>query len=775
MKKNIMLIGCVLASLCMATSLSGQLSERVARGKKVDIKSIKTENITFSRTTLPAGFIQSKTTESGLTADFSIKSESSADVVWSEGFDAGTTGWTFTTSNSATTNWKRDDALGIKSFVTIDSDDVASLFVDGHYRLPNEEAKAISPDISIPENAQLKFYLGYSLNFSDKCTLVLNISENGGEWKELWNTTEGEKTPLSWIWRTVKVDISSYAGKNIKLEWVFKGFMGNFTLDGITVSGIKPIENVSVKTGEKIKLNDLSTGNPTSWKWSFPGATPATSTEQNPEIYYTKDGVYDITLTVGNGSESNARTRSAFVEVTGAKPTAVILPPATFRDLGTRYPYIAPLTPVQYKDNSTNYPTEWTWAFTGIGQEAKTPVIIEKENPEVAYTFMGNQSVSLFVENQHGISDTTINVTAGYNAFVSNFQPNDQAFTFDLGDGFGSFPGSNKLKITEFAEKFSRPSKPILIYGVNAYFTKVVALELYEQLQSVTIKLCKSDKGIPGETLASDSWANFELDQPSGSQLKPTAFEFTKPVAIDEEFFIVISGILEKSDIVDVQMATAKFRQQGNTAYLNTRDGWKSAADYFPAGKNHTSILVSPLIAHSVMKPFVENNKVFLENEGGKGEFPLFSFMGYDTPVTVDADWCRITNTPNGLTLDTIRFDYDRLPNNLKGREAIVTLTDGLQTISVTLSQGYGSSVDQAADETLVTVSPMPFDNECLISAQEGILRISVSDLSGKIIYNQPLYNETSYRMNTSVWPAGIYLIRINTPSGVKVVKAIRK
>ncbi|MDB5033300.1 MAG: hypothetical protein JWQ98_541 [Chlorobi bacterium] len=64
---------------------------------------------------------------------------------------------------------------------------------------------------------------------------------------------------------------------------------------------------------EDICLNfrDMSGGDPTSWEWSFPGATPATSTEQNPKtICYGKAGIYTVRLIASNadGSDTVVKT-----------------------------------------------------------------------------------------------------------------------------------------------------------------------------------------------------------------------------------------------------------------------------------------------------------------------------------------------------------------------------------------------------------------------------------------------------------------------------------
>jgi len=51
------------------------------------------------------------------------------------------------------------------------------------------------------------------------------------------------------------------------------------------------------------------------WQWTFPGGTPATSNQQNPLITYDAAGVFDVTLTVTNGSGSNTLTKTQTIGI----------------------------------------------------------------------------------------------------------------------------------------------------------------------------------------------------------------------------------------------------------------------------------------------------------------------------------------------------------------------------------------------------------------------------------------------------------------------------
>ncbi|WP_430403581.1 M43 family zinc metalloprotease [Fluviicola sp.] len=55
----------------------------------------------------------------------------------------------------------------------------------------------------------------------------------------------------------------------------------------------------------------------TSWSWSFPGGSPATSTAQNPTVTYAAPGWYSATLTVANASGSDTKTMNHMIYVQG--------------------------------------------------------------------------------------------------------------------------------------------------------------------------------------------------------------------------------------------------------------------------------------------------------------------------------------------------------------------------------------------------------------------------------------------------------------------------
>ena len=67
--------------------------------------------------------------------------------------------------------------------------------------------------------------------------------------------------------------------------------------------------------GETINFSDESFHNVTSWNWSFPGGNPSTSNQQNPSVAYSAPGLYQVSLTAGDGSNIITETKSNFISV----------------------------------------------------------------------------------------------------------------------------------------------------------------------------------------------------------------------------------------------------------------------------------------------------------------------------------------------------------------------------------------------------------------------------------------------------------------------------
>ncbi len=86
-------------------------------------------------------------------------------------------------------------------------------------------------------------------------------------------------------------------------------------------TGSAPVANFSIPTNETcttldIDFVDLSLEQPDNWLWTFEGASPNTSTQQNPQnITYNSSGSFDVTLTVSNANGSDTYTINDAISV----------------------------------------------------------------------------------------------------------------------------------------------------------------------------------------------------------------------------------------------------------------------------------------------------------------------------------------------------------------------------------------------------------------------------------------------------------------------------
>jgi PKD repeat protein len=69
----------------------------------------------------------------------------------------------------------------------------------------------------------------------------------------------------------------------------------------------------TVYEGNSVSFVDGSYGDPSSWTWNFGDGENATT--PNPIHYYNTSGLFDVTLTVGDGSTTDAQTKANYIKV----------------------------------------------------------------------------------------------------------------------------------------------------------------------------------------------------------------------------------------------------------------------------------------------------------------------------------------------------------------------------------------------------------------------------------------------------------------------------
>ena len=72
----------------------------------------------------------------------------------------------------------------------------------------------------------------------------------------------------------------------------------------------------SIIPGQSVQFNDISSGNPVQWQWTFPGGNPSGSQVKNPLISYPTAGDYPVSLKITNASgDTTSLTNSQYINV----------------------------------------------------------------------------------------------------------------------------------------------------------------------------------------------------------------------------------------------------------------------------------------------------------------------------------------------------------------------------------------------------------------------------------------------------------------------------
>lgn len=164
-----------------------------------------------------------------------------------------------------------------------------------------------SPDITLPDNATVRFYAAFNPVWIFQGNLKLYICENieGAEPFKIWDAllASQEAATDDVKWNRYTANVADYAGKEVYFAFTYDLTEGdNVIIDDFEVVAPETgSTTISVEAGEPVTFRDLSTGQPDSREWHFPGAVTETSTEQNPEVVYDRPGTYDVTLTVRKG------------------------------------------------------------------------------------------------------------------------------------------------------------------------------------------------------------------------------------------------------------------------------------------------------------------------------------------------------------------------------------------------------------------------------------------------------------------------------------------
>ncbi|MBL7928218.1 MAG: PKD domain-containing protein [Bacteroidia bacterium] len=161
---------------------------------------------------------------------------------------------------------------------------------------------------------------------------------SGSAWTKITNPISNYNNNGSWAQQNIT--LPSFANQTtLRFGFRFVNQVATaandpgFGIDEIKVTGVQNVvlpvvnftSNIQTFCEEScVQFTDLSTNNPASWQWYFPGALPNSSTQQNPLICYTQPGSYDVTLVACNSNGCDSLTIPGFIQVNPNPPAPVL-------------------------------------------------------------------------------------------------------------------------------------------------------------------------------------------------------------------------------------------------------------------------------------------------------------------------------------------------------------------------------------------------------------------------------------------------------------------
>lgn len=222
-----------------------------------------------------------------------------------------------------------NDADGANYFSGLDAvtQIALSMFFPGFSADATTSKRAESPTINLTGKVGLEIKFNYiegGSGTNDNATLW---GYDGNTWAQIadmpktdtCSTGKGE-------WETFTTTLPAYFNNNpnakIGFLWVNNsdgvGTDPSFAVDNIEIfssalSANFTASQTSICSNDSIIFTDASSGTATSWTWTFPNGTPASSNVQNPGAVKFTAGTHTVTLQVSDGSVTDTYSMSVVV------------------------------------------------------------------------------------------------------------------------------------------------------------------------------------------------------------------------------------------------------------------------------------------------------------------------------------------------------------------------------------------------------------------------------------------------------------------------------
>ncbi|MCW5908632.1 MAG: PKD domain-containing protein [Chitinophagales bacterium] len=533
--------------------------------------------------------------------------------------------------------------------------------------------------------------------------------------------------------------------------------------------------NTTTCSGGTISFTSTSTGNPTSYSWSFPGGTPSSSTSANPTVTYNTAGTYNVSLTVYNANGSNNSTQNNYITVY-AKPTLTM-----------------DATPVSCFGGSNGSasasatgglaPYTYSWSGGGTGS-----VINNKPSGSYTVTVTDNRQCTASASINIGQPLAALTLTPNAVDALCGL-PNGSASVAATGGAGGyiyswSTGGTNQSIVNLSAGNYS-----VTVTDANNC-TSSVSIAITNQTVSVDVNVnttaaCGSNNGsasaVVTNSTQSVSGYNWNTGGTSGSiaNLAPGTYSVTVTLAngcTGTATGQVVSATAPTASAAPINGTCQTAPQinltvNGGTAPFSY--SWSNGASTedvqgIPAGSYSVTITDANGCSVSAAASVADNSTVSVTFST---QNPV---QGNDGSITANAGGGAAPYTyqwSNGGTTQTI--------SNLNAGTYTVTVTDNAGCIKVASVTILSTGITAVQDILSVTVFPNPaYDvlNVAIELSRGQDVDVEILNAIGQQVYETrlPNYNSGTERFDIGTLAAGVYVVRVNVAGSTHAVRLVK-
>lgn len=725
-------IFCMLMVALFSIAISSALAANPVRVKNAPASEIALKAVKNNATTKDVIDLNS----------IKLKSESATqavgDTLLLEGFEGfnSTTGWLpegWTVINTNTTpgsNWTIGVPYQLRSSY---SKYIAAVNADG---FNSSDEWLISPEITLGKQNDLIFYAlskpseMYSRNNQGaiqkdkvKSTLKVKLFVNDS-WVEVYDiardTEYSDEEIESPGYRLTRIKLDDYAGKTIKIAFVYEGY------DGATIG-----------------IDDVFVGNlyPDAW-------------------YLRPEGTYYIGISEkfvfspGPGFFVPAYTDMYFDNIS--------LYADNYSWIGLDMNSIPYMESNSYSPLFSASPGFLTLPYLEASLDGKTDAY--------QYSYSGRS----YLKVGHAGPAMNVDIRLGLNTYKSG---NDYLFGTQKYTPTQAEKDQGYLAYTNegVGNHFEKPAHPVLIDSVDVFLGELSG----PGSTPLTLTLMKvEDNGsltpiATAKTLISQAKTN--------TNYKVLSFKFDEIQCVNYKSFYLLSGFnVDGVTLGAMTNSYSDYDESNAFTWVKFSDGSLSLQNSRDRYNYGFSLLFVPYMSFPVLHP--DKEVIICETSAGTTQLKVevsYGLNSLEGLIDNDDSWFRIkkstldasfTEDKNSYLLK-MDIEYDALPQEMEGRSTNFRIIQkGYQTLTIPVKQGIVLGIDKT---TLSAFSAVNTGSAFLLT-YDNADKVEVYNISGQKVMQAVLPSDGTYTLEHGQLPSGIYIIKFMGVKGFNNVKVMK-